>query len=432
MPHIAILGANGMIGHALTLDLRARGFPVRAYARRFSPAQRAALEDDAVQAKFVSLPKKDLAGLLRDADIVINTVGILQGSEAGAVHHAFVQRLAACCATAPQKLLVHFSVAGEEKDDRTTYSQTKRQGERAIAASGAPFVILRPGFVIAPAAYGGSALIRALAALPLDLPPRERNAPFSATAMADLCETVARIATRWRNGDRHWRKSWDVMEQAPGTVGDIVAAFRGHNGGPKPWLAAPGWMLAPGAWAGDLVSLLGWKPPIRSTAIAEMRRGVRGDSHGWMNDTGISPRSAREAVAATPATVQEKWFARLYLLKALALATLVVFWCVSGLIALTVAFAAARQTLLDHGFPFGLAHGVTIASSLLDISVGIAIAFRASCRVGLIAGILVSLGYMAGAAVLTPELWVEPLGALVKTGPAIVLMLFCLAMLDDR
>jgi hypothetical protein len=39
---------------------------------------------------------------------------------------------------------------------------------------------------------------------------------------------------------------------------------------------------------------------------------------------------------------------------------------------------------------------------------------------------------MLGSAVLTPELWIEPLGALVKTGPAIVLMLFCLAILDDR
>jgi uncharacterized protein YbjT (DUF2867 family) len=433
MPHIAILGANGLIGNALTLDLRGRGFSVRAYARRFSPGQRAALGHDAVQAQLVSLPEKDLARLLRDADIVINTVGILQGSEASAVHHGFVERLAACCAAAaPRKLLVHFSVAGEEKDDRTTYSQTKRQGERVIAASGAPFVVLRPGFVIASAAYGGSALMRALAALPLDLPRRERNARFSATAMADLCETVAQIATRWHGGEKDWRKTWDVMEQAPATVGDIVAAFRNHNGGPKPYLATPGWMLAPGAWAGDLVSLLGWKPPVRSTAIAEMRRGVRGDPAGWMNDTGISPRSASQAIAANSATIQEKWFARLYLLKALALATLVIFWCASGLIALTVAFEAARQTLLDHGFPFGLAHGVTIASSLLDISVGIAIAFRASCRVGLVAGILVSLGYMAGAAVLTPDLWVEPLGALVKTGPAIVLMLFCLAMLDDR
>jgi hypothetical protein len=39
---------------------------------------------------------------------------------------------------------------------------------------------------------------------------------------------------------------------------------------------------------------------------------------------------------------------------------------------------------------------------------------------------------MMGAAILTPDLWIEPLGALVKTGPAIVLMLVALAILDNR
>jgi Predicted integral membrane protein (DUF2269) len=38
----------------------------------------------------------------------------------------------------------------------------------------------------------------------------------------------------------------------------------------------------------------------------------------------------------------------------------------------------------------------------------------------------------AGAAILTPDLWIEPLGALVKTGPAIVLMLVALLILDNR
>ena len=50
----------------------------------------------------------------------------------------------------------------------------------------------------------------------------------------------------------------------------------------------------------------------------------------------------------------------------------------------------------------------------------------------LIAGIGVALFYMIGAAIMTPDLWIEPLGALVKTGPAIVLMLVALATLDDR
>jgi hypothetical protein len=31
-------------------------------------------------------------------------------------------------------------------------------------------------------------------------------------------------------------------------------------------------------------------------------------------------------------------------------------------------------------------------------------------------GIAASLGYMLGTAMLTPDLWIEPLGALVKTG----------------
>jgi uncharacterized protein YbjT (DUF2867 family) len=35
-------------------------------------------------------------------------------------------------------------------------------------------------------------------------------------------------------------------------------------------------------------------------------------------------------------------------------------------------------------------------------------------------------------AILTPDLWIEPLGALVKTGPAIVLMLVALLTLDNR
>jgi uncharacterized protein YbjT (DUF2867 family) len=430
MPHIAILGAGGLIGNALALNLRRRGFAVKALARHFTAAQRTSLGADAVETPLVSLPGDQLARALGDADVVVNAIGILQGSESDEVHSAFAARLARLCA--PGKLLIHLSIPGAEADDRTLYSRSKRSGEHAIAASGAPYLILRPGFVIGTAAYGGSALMRALAMLPVGLPPREGGAVFTATAMADICETVAQAGARWRGGEKQWASRWDVMETAPGTVNDIVSAFRAHNGGPRPLLNTPGFLLPIGALAGDVVACLGWKPPMRSTAIAEMRRGVAGDPRIWMGQTGITPLSAREAVAATPATVQEKWFARLYLLKAMAFAMLVVFWCVSGMIALTVAFEAARQTLLDHGFSFAWAQGVTIASSVLDIAVGLAIAVRRTSGIGLMAGILVSLGYMAGAAIITPELWVEPLGALVKTGPAIVLMLFCLVLLDDR
>jgi uncharacterized protein YbjT (DUF2867 family) len=428
---IAVLGAGGLIGQAIASDLQQRGLAVRAVARRFTRMQAAMLREP-VLSSLTSLDEEALLLLLADVDLVVNCLGVLQGGQSDEVHRAFVARLAACCARAPQRLLIHLSVPGNPQDDRTAFSLTKREGERAIAASDAPYLILRPGFVIAAAAYGGGALIRALAAWPVRLPAREGGAVFTATAMADICQTVALAISRWRGGETHWRKTWDVMETSPGTVDGIVELFRRHGGGPPPLLRLPGWSMVPGIAAGEAVALLGWRPPMRRTAIAEMRRGVTGDPTAWIADTGIVPQSAEQAVAATPVTVQETWFARLYLLKGVALATLVLFWCVSGVIALTVAFHPARAMLLAHGFSFSLAHAVTIVSSLIDISVGLAIAVRRTSRIGLAAGILVSLGYMAGAAVLTPDIWFEPLGALVKTWPAIILMLFCLALFDDR
>ena len=75
---------------------------------------------------------------------------------------------------------------------------------------------------------------------------------------------------------------------------------------------------------------------------------------------------------------------------------------------------------------------MTAVTSMMDMSIGFLILFRRTAAVGLIAGIIVSLGYMAGAAIMTPDLWIEPLGALVKTGPAIVLMFVALLTLDNR
>jgi hypothetical protein len=130
--------------------------------------------------------------------------------------------------------------------------------------------------------------------------------------------------------------------------------------------------------------------------------------------------------------VENRWFARLYLLKALIIAVLAVFWLVSGLIAITVAYDDALDMMARSGFPGGQSHAFVITSSLTDIAVGLLIAFRRTSRIGLVAGIVVAAGYMFGTAILTPALWIEPLGALVKTGPAIVLMIVALAMSDDR
>ncbi|MBR0852010.1 SDR family oxidoreductase [Bradyrhizobium diazoefficiens] len=434
---ILVLGASGLIGRFLTDDLRARGFRVVGLARRLSAAQKMSALD--IELPILSLDAAALTSLLREqaVDVVVNCLGVLQdgpGSDTHAVHRDFVMRLLRAIGSSGRATrLVHISIPGAAAEDRTAFATTKREAERLIAASGIPHAILRPGFVIAPSAYGGSAMLRALAAFPLDLPTAEMATPFQPIAVEDIAATIAWLAGRDINDASVSAVSWDLMQSEPVTMAGVIKVLRrafGTDG--WPCIAMPSFLLDLGAKLGDAASYLGWTPPMRSTAIAELRRGVTGDPSAWIAATGIAPKALAETIGRHPATIQDKWFARLFLVKALIFASLVAFWILSGFTALFVSYRAAAGILSSHGFPAALVDPITIGTSLMDMSIGVLIAFRRTAAVGLVAGIVASLGYMVGAAILTPDLWIEPLGALVKTGPAIVLMLVALLMLDSR
>ncbi|OAE96777.1 nucleoside-diphosphate sugar epimerase [Bradyrhizobium centrolobii] len=436
-PTILLLGASGLIGRFVTDDLRARGFRVVGVARSLSPAQRMSSLD--IELPILSLDADALTHLLSEhaVGVVVNCLGVLQdgpGSDTNAVHRDFVARLLQAIGDSGRAIrLVHISIPGTAEADRTAFATTKREAERLVAVSGIPHAILRPGFVVAPAAYGGSAMLRALAAFPLDLPDKEMATPFQPVAVEDIAATVAWLAARATDDGSAKAVSWDLMQVEPVTMAGVVKQFR-IAFGTAAWrpVAMPSFVLDLGAKIGNFASYLGWMPPMRSTAIAELRRGVTGDPSAWIAATGIAPKALTETIGQHPATIQDKWFARLFLVKALVFASLVAFWVVSGFIALFVSYRASAGILIAHNFPPPLVDPITIGTSLMDMSIGVLIAFRRSAATGLVAGIVASLGYMIGSAILAPDLWIEPLGALVKTGPAIVLMLVALLMLDNR
>jgi len=434
---ILLLGASGLIGRFVTDDLRARGFRVIGVARKLSLAQKMGPLD--LEMPILSMDVPALMRLLNDhaADVVVNCLGVLQdgpGSDTSAVHRDFVACLLRAIGESGRAIrLAHISIPGSAEDDRTAFATTKREAERLIVASGVPHAILRPGFVVAPSAYGGSAMLRALAAFPLDLPRDEMATPFQSVAVEDIAATIAWLASCEIDDAAVKSVSWDLMQAEPITMAGVIKQFRIAFGTEDmPHLAMPAFLLDIGARFGDLASHLGWMPPMRSTAIAELRRGVVGDPSGWIEATGIKPKTPAAMIGQHPATIQDKWFARLYLIKALIIASLAAFWVVSGVIALFVSYRAAAGILSAHGFPPALADPLTVGTSLMDMTIGVLIAVRRTSAIGLVAGIIVSLGYMLGAAVLAPDLWIEPLGSLVKTGPAIVLMLVALLTLDNR
>jgi uncharacterized protein YbjT (DUF2867 family) len=433
---VLVFGASGLIGRYVTDELRARGFHAIGVARQFAAAQGTGALD--LEMPVLSLTSADLARLIRDhaAHAIVNCVGVLQdgpGSSTNAAHRDFVMRLLEAIKQSGRAVrLIHISIPGDAQADRTAFATSKREAERLIAASGTAFAILRPGFVIAPGAYGGSAMVRALAAFPFELPAKEAATPFQPVAVEDLAATVAWLAARDIDDADARGMTWDLMQPQPVTLAGVIENFRLAYGTAKtPRISLPRLLLDLGVRLGDLASHLGWKPPLRTTALAELRRGVVGDPAPWMQATGIVPRTIAQALAR-PASIQDKWFARLFLLKPLIIASLALFWTLSGFIALVISFPATKAILVTHDFPSWLVAPFAGITSLMDISIGVLIAFRRTAAFGLAAGIVVALGYMTGTALLTPDLWLEPLGALVKTGPAIVLMGVGLAMLDNR
>ena len=198
--NVLVLGASGLIGRFLTDDLRSRSFQVTGLAREFTLAQRTSPLD--LELPIMAMDRAALAQLLgdQDVDVVVNCLGVLQdgpGSDTAAVHREFVHRLLEAINASGRAIrLIHISIPGSAKDDLTDFSRTKREAEQIIAASGLRYAILRPGFVIAPAAFGGSAMVRALAALPVEMPAADSSvsSPSSVSGI-DAAAVWSRVAT---------------------------------------------------------------------------------------------------------------------------------------------------------------------------------------------------------------------------------------------
>ncbi|HEU4985607.1 MAG TPA: DoxX-like family protein, partial [Rhizobiaceae bacterium] len=170
---------------------------------------------------------------------------------------------------------------------------------------------------------------------------------------------------------------------------------------------------------------------VRSTARKEIVRGAVGDPAQWTERTGIQPKRLAAFLAETPATVQERWFAKLYFLKPLVFIIIALFWLSTGIISLTAGFQIGVGLMVRAGTGVLAAPGV-VAGAIADILVGLAVAYRPTTWHGLWAAIALSCFYIVAGTILLPELWNEPLGPLLKIWPILALHFVALAILDER
>jgi uncharacterized protein YbjT (DUF2867 family) len=194
---VAVFGGSGFLGRHVVRALARRGYRVRVAVRRpelaghLQPMGRVG-QIHAVQANL-RYPESVTAAT-RDADVVINLVGILfeRGRQRfDAVMTAGAQTVAAA-ANAMAAPLIHVSAIGADANSASHYARAKAQGERLVLAAHDRAIIVRPSIIFGPEDdffNRFAALARISPALPLVGGGRTRMQPVFA---GDVAEAIAK------------------------------------------------------------------------------------------------------------------------------------------------------------------------------------------------------------------------------------------------
>jgi hypothetical protein len=259
--------------------------------------------------------------------------------------------------------------------------------------------------------------------------PRLREAgPLQVVQLADVVETVVFFLGRTAPS----RIIVEVAGPDRMALTDVVAAYRRWLGlRPAPSPALPDWIWRAAACIGDALTWLGWRTAVNTTALRELRHGAVGNPTRWVATTRIVPQSLATALQAGPASTQDRWHARLYFLRPLLLAVFAGFWIATGFVSLGPGWEVGL-TVMEQTPAASLAVPAVIAGGLADLVIGLGMLWRRTARLALWAALGLSIFYVVAGAILAPQLWIDPLGPMLKVWPILALNLVALALIDDR
>lgn len=396
---VLVTGADGFIGRQIAAGLAAAGHAVVScgrgrcdFARDHSPE--------------IWLPR------LKEIDAVVNCAGILRERKRDTFDRVHVQApraLFQACARADVRNVVQVSSLGDPANNE--FIASKHRGDAELMKLDLDWVILRPSVVYTTrGAHGGTALLRAMAALPLVLfLPGDGQ-----QQIAPICrEDLARIVVRLLETNRGARQVIQIVGPYPVTMEQYLRSWRRWLGVGEPLvLRVPRWKVRIAAWFGQRFG----SGPLGETMALMLERGNIGDPGAvekLSTITGIQPRSMAEALAEQPGFSQDRWQARLYFLRPMLRIALAIVWIGSGIVGLTMPAAQGAAILADAGITQGASLFINGASTL-NLLLGALL--LVNWRVPLVSMLLFLslLGYTLFIGIALPGSWLEAFGGILK------------------
>jgi uncharacterized protein YbjT (DUF2867 family) len=402
---VLVVGARGFLGEAIVADLRQHGYRVLSGVR--SPARDAG--DERCCDLAAMLRAEQWRDTLEGVDAVVNAAGILRESSTQtfeAVHVRGPLALALACVERGIYVFVQISALGDPRDGE--FVASKHRFDATLLELPLRAVVLRPSVVYATErSYGGTSLLRALAALPFGVwVPGDGQWRMQPLDARDLAEIVAHAIASDAAG------AFDVGGPAAISLRDYQRQWRR-------WLRVPGertirvptWLVSLQVWVAERFG----RGPMGATIWRMLRRGnvtVPNATQRLKEAFGFVPRALGEVLSAHPSQVQDRWQARLYFLAAVLRLALIALWFVSALAGFLasgtqIAPFVGRLPIAQSLFAAKVAGGVDLL-----FAVWLASGWRTRWALAGMAACV--LGYTIAFSLWSPASWLVPLGGLAK------------------
>jgi uncharacterized protein YbjT (DUF2867 family) len=422
---VLVTGANGFLGSRLVGALREAGHePVLAVRKIASVRDAAAVACDMARDTDPQVWKSRLERI----DVVVNCAGILRETRTDtfqSVHVDAPLALFRACVACGARRVIQISALGDPSDGE--FIASKHRCDDELAALDLDWLVLRPGLVYsAHGAFGGTALLRAMAAQPgLLLLPCDGSQQLQPLAAEDLAQLVLAALAR--------PNVHGIVLQA---VGPQVLTLRAYLCAWRAWFGLrEALVVSLPLWLVDAIVGIGewWgRGPVCRVIAKLLKRSRIGDDDAVRRlhaTLGVVPRTLEQALRERPMKWADFLEARWYVLRPALLSILAFLWIASAVVGMTTAPNVALAQL--PALPTPLARPLAIATSTLDFALGALLAFGVRVRMVLTLMLLMVLGYTLVISVLAPSHWLDPFGGVLKN-VLIAAVLGALLLLEPR
>ena len=355
---------------------------------------------------------------LQGIDAVVNCAGILREIGAASFQRVHVEvplALYAACREVGVDRIVQVSALGEPENGG--FIASKHEADAHLLRSGVPAVVLRPSVVCSTrAAYGGTTLLRGLAALawiPLPGAGEQNLQPLDAE---DLAHAVLVALSR----DAAIGQCLELGGPESMTLREYLTLWRRWLGlGQARFIKVPKTLAHVGAWLGERfgrgpLGLTMWRMLERGNVVEPAASDHAHAALDWM------PRQLETVLSQAAASSADRLQARSVFLQPVLRFILAATFVGSGVVGLCLPPEQVTALFAQSIFPMKWAPSLSLGGSVVDLALGLWLLSGRKPQGALMAMALLVLAYTVFIGVLLPAAWLDPFGGLLKNGVILV------------